>query len=285
MPRAEGFLLIDKAVGSSSFDVIRQLRRITGIRKIGHTGTLDPLATGLLICAVGRYTRLCRFLELRDKTYTACLELGSSTDTGDREGRILKQSDKCPQTIATQDLTDYILNLKELPTPAYSAVKVGGKPAYALARSGQQVDLANRQVRITKFEVLDYTPPRLMYRCRVSKGTYIRSLSEEIARWLDTPGHTAQLCRTSIGELQLQDAVKVERLAPDNYPDHLIDDLLVLSEFERATLSEEQFKVMQSGQAVINAGEDNSQIVLISGNRVAGMARRQDNTLYPVVNL
>ena len=133
----KGFLLIDKTAGITSFDVIRRLRKLTGIRRIGHCGTLDPFATGLLICALGSYTRLIGYLEALDKSYEATVLLGKSTSTGDPEGEINQISPVNTDCIDPEYLKAAALALKELPIPIYSAVKIGGKRAYTLARAGE----------------------------------------------------------------------------------------------------------------------------------------------------
>lgn len=202
MTKASGFLLIDKPAGCSSFDVIRQLRRITGIKKIGHTGTLDPLATGLLICALGANTRLCKYLEAEDKTYSATVRLGIQTDTGDAEGEIVRESEVIPEQF-DEDLRTQVEQLEELLPPQHSALKVRGLPAYAYARRGEEVELAPRPARISEFQILSYSPPNLNYVCQVSKGTYIRSLSEFIASCLGTVGHTINLRREAIGTVEV----------------------------------------------------------------------------------
>jgi len=177
------FFPVDKEAGISSFGVIAALRKILHIRKIGHCGTLDPFATGLLICASGQYTRLLSFLEAMDKSYEAEVLLGKQSSTGDPEGEI---SAEAPVNIISQDwddLRDKVLALKELPIPQYSAVKIDGKRAYRYAREGQNLQMPMRAVKILDFEILsEPSDNKFRYRATVSKGTYIRALSEYIAQ-------------------------------------------------------------------------------------------------------
>lgn len=281
-----GFLLIDKPRGISSFDVIRKLRALSGIRKIGHTGTLDPLATGLLICAFGTHTRLCKYLEARDKIYESCLKLGEQTDTGDSEGEIIAMDNNIPPNLSVTALEEKVLVIGNLPVPRFSAVKVAGKPAYSYARKGQDLDLEDRPVRISSFSVLGYDQPFLRYRCTVSKGTYIRSLGEEIAKILGTVGHTVDLTRTAIGNLLLKDAHQLDDLSQDSLSQCIYPDRKVFIDAECLDLSEEQLSALRNGQPIAQPGDDNPHIILFGGEgQSVGVARRSNDLLYPLVNL
>lgn len=286
MRQDSGFLLIDKARGLSSFDVIRSLRQLTGIRKIGHTGTLDPQATGLLICAIGSSTRLCKYLEAEDKSYSACLHLGTRTDTGDSEGRVIATDSNIPTNVDADALTHSVLAITELPTPQYSAVKISGKPAYAYARAGASISLDARPARISSFAIVSYDPPNMRYICRVSKGTYIRSLSEKIAALLGTVGYTSELCRTSIGSLQLTDALALDGLNSQNWRASLFPDRKVFAAFEGFVPGEPDLTALRNGQAVEQTGPDNPQLMLYDADdSVIGVAARSKGKLLPLVNL
>ncbi len=281
-----GFLLIDKPPGISSFDVIRRLRKITGIRKIGHTGTLDPFATGLLICALGSYTRLCKYLEAEDKSYQALLKFGEETSTGDIEGEITRRSELVPTEIHVEKLSSAVLGLTELPIPQYSAVKIKGKPAYAYAREGTDIQLGKRAVQIKSFEVLSYEPPYLSYSCRVSKGTYVRSLSEFIARELGTVGHTVQLCRTAIGGIAMADAVSLDDLESDDLRSIFYPPAKLFPDHEHYYPDEEEAMKLSRGQSIQQGGEDRPAVILFNGDgNLLGVAKRSGNMLVPVVNL
>jgi len=251
---ANCFLAIDKPQGISSFDVIRQLRRITGIRKIGHTGTLDPFATGLLICCLGSYTRLASLLEAETKSYLATVKLGEQTETGDPEGAVCQTGEiPCDYTDWTE-LKAAILGLTELPTPAYSAVKVNGERAYALSRKGQKPQLPLRQTRISSFELVKgegesiiSTEGLLSYRCTVSKGTYIRSLSEWLAKRMGTVGYTVSLRREAIGGTSLESAVQLADLKADNWSEYALEARQVLSGYPALQLNETEFDRVKHG--------------------------------------
>lgn len=286
-----GFLLIDKPAGISSFDVIRRLRKITGIRRAGHCGTLDPFATGLLICSLGPYTRLNTWLEARDKSYEATLLLGQSTSTGDPEGEVVKEQAVDLDRIDPSLLRETALQLQELPIPAYSAVKIDGQRAYALARAGKAVEIAARPTRIYNFEVTSVPRageelPLLDYRCRVSKGTYIRSLSEWIASQLGTVGHTVQLRRTAIGDILVNDAVRLEDLSPETWHRHITKPRKLFSDLEAWNASPDAIAILNNGQSLAAEGPDNP-VVIVFGpdSEVAGVASRQSGRLHPKVNL
>lgn len=210
------FLLINKAPGISSFGVIHQLRKITGIRKIGHAGTLDPFATGLLICATGQYTRLLKYAEAQSKSYEATLLLGKKSSTGDPEGEIVAEQQ--PE-IKPEDLLAVkakVMALSELQVPLYSAIKLEGKRAYQYAREGKTPEMPVRKVEIYDFELLgDLQENSLRYRVVVSKGTYIRALSEYIADILGTIGMTTSLYRTAIGKLDVAKSWSLSELESD----------------------------------------------------------------------
>lgn len=286
MRENSGFILIDKPEGISSFDAIRRLRRITGIKKIGHTGTLDPFATGLLICALGSCTRLCKYLEAEDKSYMALLKLGEETSTGDTEGEITSRDGAIPENIPIEELTSSVLHLKELPTPRYSAVKIQGKPAYAYARKGIAMELPDRPARIRAFEILSYEPPFLSYSCRVSKGTYVRSLSEFIARELGSVGHTVQLRRTAIGGISVAESVSLEALEQGNFQDRFYPPARLFENHEHYVPGKEEIAKLTQGQTVSQDGKDNETVILFDGDGdILGVAKRIDNMLHPLINL
>ncbi len=284
MLERSGFLLIDKPGGCSSFDVIRRLRQLTGIRKIGHTGTVDPFATGLLICATKSATRLCRYLESEDKTYSATLRLGVQTATGDPEGDILNQSGPVPAKVDAVGLRSRLLELKELLPPRHSALKVRGRPAYDYARRGEAIDLAPRPVTIHEFTVTSYEPPDLRYVCRVSKGTYVRSLSEYIASCLGTVGHTLKLRREAIGDINVDEACRLDALDPADLSYYPIRQLFRGREFIAPSAAE--LIALRNGLSIGNEGPDATSVLLVDQlDNVLGVARREAGRLIPMINL
>ncbi|PKN73305.1 MAG: tRNA pseudouridine(55) synthase TruB [Candidatus Cloacimonetes bacterium HGW-Cloacimonetes-3] len=249
-----GFIAIDKPAGISSFDVIRRLRKVTGIRKIGHSGTLDPFATGLLVCCIGSYTRLAKFVESESKTYFATIQLGGRTETGDTEGSVIQTAEVSIVPLDIDHLEHLALGLTELPVPAYSAIKLDGKRAYALARAGTEMEMPVRPTEIRSFKVIlgndgeaVNTEIQLSYRCIVSKGTYIRSLSEWIAQQIGTLGYTIMLRREAIGDIDISMAVALETLCTENWQQYLLSPGLVLGRFTSLELDIEQAKLVDNG--------------------------------------
>ena len=248
------FIAIDKPAGISSFGVISRLRKLTGIRKIGHCGTLDPFATGLLVCCIGSYTRLARFVEAEDKSYLATIQLGKRSSTGDPEGCITETAE-IPYSIPNpRQIVDNALLLQELPVPAYSAIKVEGKRAYSLARAGIELAMPKRQTRISLFTFINREDGSLInslgelsYRCTVSKGTYIRSLSEWLAKQMDTVAYTIQLRRESIGNISINQAVAIGELTNENWQDYLLSTKFVLENLIPRELDESQVKQVLNG--------------------------------------
>lgn len=203
----DGLLLVDKPAGVTSHDVVEAVRRRLGLRRIGHTGTLDPMAEGLLILLIGQATRHQQALQGHEKTYEAVLRLGTQTDTGDAEGRPVQTAAVPPMTPAqmARVLDGFRGDLTQRP-PAYSAVKVRGRPAYWWARRRQAVDLPLRQVRIHELSLLASSADSLTFRLRCSAGTYVRTLGEAIAERLGTVGHLVALRRLSVGAWSVAEA-------------------------------------------------------------------------------
>jgi len=211
-----GFLLVDKPVGPTSHDIVDAARRALRTRKIGHAGTLDPFASGLLILAVGKMTKeISKFVGL-DKAYEATLRLGASSDTMDRTGVIVEQKDCAPVARETFEkaLEGFRGGIDQVP-PMYSAKKVGGKKLYELAREGKEIERQPVRVTIHELELVDYAWPSAKIRTRVSSGTYIRALADDIGKTLGCGAYLEELRRTAVGPYKVEDAVKKEDIAPE----------------------------------------------------------------------
>ncbi|MCW3493967.1 tRNA pseudouridine(55) synthase TruB [Microbacterium sp. SSM24] len=215
---AAGILLVDKPGGITSHDVVARARRALGTRKIGHAGTLDPMATGLLVLGVEGATRLLTFIVGLDKTYLATIRLGVATDTDDADGQVLAQTDASTIAsaaigVAIEPLTGRI---SQVPS-TYSAIKVDGRRAYDLARAGEEVELRAREVTVSRFEVLaerrdgEFVDLDVVVDC--SSGTYIRSLARDLGSALGVGGHLTALRRTRIGPFPVTDAAPVDGIA------------------------------------------------------------------------
>jgi tRNA pseudouridine55 synthase len=216
-----GLLLVDKPTGWTSFDVVNKVRRIIATAegkkpknvKVGHTGTLDPFASGLLILLVGKeYTKRAGEFAKLDKTYEVTMELGKASTTGDPEGKITPVEGAKPAHKELEPVTQQFIGEIEQVPPAYSAIKVDGQRAYKLARAGKEVIIEPRKVTINELEIVDYNYPEVKILAEVSSGTYIRTLVEDIAKRLGTGAYTKQLNRVKVGNFLLEEAVKIEDL-------------------------------------------------------------------------
>ena len=222
----EGFLFVDKPVGISSFKVIRELRKITGVKKIGHAGTLDPFASGLMIVAIGRaYTRqLDRFLG-SDKSYRCEMILGKTTTTYDCEGDIVSEMVVAVSDAAVCECIGKFKGSQQQVPPAFSAKKKDGQRAYKAARRGETVVLDPVTVVIHELDVLEVSLPRVAFDVTVSKGTYIRSLVHDIGQALGCGAMANTLCRTAIGSYTLDRAVALDGLTLEMVQDAIVGEL------------------------------------------------------------
>ncbi len=216
-----GYILIDKPLGWTSFDVVARVRRLardmTGEKlKVGHAGTLDPLATGLLILLLGKATKQQDGFMKLDKSYEAEITLGSNSSTYDAEGELTHISDRQPMLEQIQiALQTFIGPIEQMP-PQFSAIKIDGKRAYELARAGKPAELKSRTVTINDLEITTYNYPKLVITTDVSSGTYIRSLAYDIGDRLGTGAYISSLRRTRIGEHSVDDAVMIDHLNEGN---------------------------------------------------------------------
>ena len=211
----DGILLVGKPSGWTSFDVVAKVRgtlKKSGVvkPKVGHTGTLDPLATGLLVLLIGSYTKWATELTKLDKTYEVTMKLGEMSTTGDGEGEITKFSDKEPSLAEVEAaLQKFTGDLMQTP-PIFSAMKVNGQRAYKLAREGKKVKLEPRPVKVYSIQLTAYSWPEVKFRAEVSSGTYIRSLVEDLGKELATGAYMSDLRRTTVGKFSIEDAVNIQ---------------------------------------------------------------------------
>lgn len=220
-----GMLLVHKPRGMTSHDVVEVVRKKLGVRRIGHTGTLDPMAEGLLILLVGSATKSQHAFQGHEKVYKATLRLGVQTDTGDATGRSIREASvpTLPRGRIEETLASFQGSMAQTP-PAYSAVKVQGRPAYWWARRQRPVTLSARTVHLADLELLECAGQQITFRVRCSAGTYVRTLAEAIAESLGTVGHLESLTRLSVGAWRLEDAKPLSWVA-DAGPDLLADTL------------------------------------------------------------
>lgn len=244
-----GYLLIDKPRGVSSAGVIRKIKQKLGPVKIGHGGTLDPMATGLLIVALGRATKLLRFSMGADKEYRAEICLGTATDTDDAEGRDISHApwEHIARGGVLEAMGKFCGEISQVP-PKYSALHVNGKRAYDLARTGKDFELAQRAVRVDEFELLDLSLPLLRVRVACSGGTYIRSLARDLAQELGTVGHLSALRRTRSGQMKVESAVELSDFLDSEARNHVQDPSEVLSGFAALSLCQADIVRLGHGQ-------------------------------------
>ena len=255
-----GFLLVDKPEGWTSHDVVARVRRLAGIKKVGHAGTLDPMATGLLVLGMGRATRLLRFVQGQRKVYEATMVMGVATDTLDADGAVLERE---PMEVDEADLagviTRFIGTIAQVP-PMVSAIKVGGRRLYDVAREGGEVEREARSVVIHSIEVLEFAPgpyPEAVIRVECGSGTYIRTLADDLAGALGGRAHLSALRRHSNGSLTVEDAHTIEELEDAAGDDRLASLTLRPSEGLRdlpaITLDAERSRAALNGSVFTSA--------------------------------
>lgn len=274
-----GLVIVDKPAGMTSHDVVGRCRRIFGTRKVGHAGTLDPMATGVLVVGIERATKILGLLTATDKSYAATIRLGQATSTDDAEGEVL-------QTVSAVDISDAQIEaavaalrgeIDQIPS-AVSAVKVGGQRAYKLAREGQPVELAPRRVRIDRFDVLaTHRDQGSVDGCvdvdvevDCSSGTYIRALARDVGAALGVGGHLTALRRTRVGNFGLAEAHSLDALADEPRLSYSLDEACLLS-FPRRDLTAEEAESASHGRALAPAGIDGSYAATAPDGRVIAL--------------
>lgn len=280
-PQLFGFLNIYKPKGMTSFDVVARLRRVTKIKQIGHTGTLDPFAVGVLPICIGKSTRLIEYLD-DDKEYLATVQFGKDTDTYDLDGTITKTYDKkITQEDLISILDDFRGEIEQLP-PIYSAIKVNGKKLYEYARNGEEVEIKPRKVFISKLELenFDFEKQEAKIIVGCSKGTYIRSIAYDIGQKLNCGGYLTALERTKAGLFNREHSIPLENFGEvSDVRNKLINpiDVLPLSKVELNDVEKER---VNHGMAIYNRGFKNSDVViLVYGGRIHAIGMVEDNQI------
>ena len=264
-----GILIIDKPKGITSRDVVNNVIKIFNTKKVGHTGTLDPLATGVLVVCVGKATKLVSELTSTDKEYIASVTLGIKTDTLDSMGSVLFSEDAIKAKEEIINVLNSFIGSYEQEVPIYSAVKINGKKLYEYAREGIDIELPKRKVEIKEIELLDdieYKDNKTMFkfRCVVSKGTYIRSLINDIAYRLDTIGIMTNLRRTRQGNFKIEDSVKLEDLTINNLKS-IIDTL----PYKKVEITDDIRKKVLNGALVDNIYNEDTVLFIENNEAVA----------------
>jgi len=289
----DGVLLLDKPIGLSSNDALIRAKRLYLAKKAGHTGTLDPLASGLLPLCFGEATKFSQDLLEADKTYEATMRLGIRTTTGDAEGEAIGTRDvTCDEAAVMQALAKFRGEIVQVP-PMYSALKRDGKPLYEYARAGQTVEREGRQVSIHALEMIACALPDVMFRVTCSKGTYVRTLAEDIGEVLGCGAHLVALRRTGVGALTLDHAVTLDALsdAAESERDRWLQPVdALLSTFPSVQLDEDATRRFLHGQRLrlaevsgdIDALQAAGRVRVYSvGGKLLGVARAGDGVLAP----
>lgn len=276
-----GFLNIYKPKGLTSHDVVARLRKITKVRQIGHTGTLDPFATGVLPICIGKATRLIEYLD-DDKEYLATVQFGKNTATYDLEGEITATFDKkVTEEDVKNALKDFEGEISQIP-PIYSAIKVNGKKLYDYARQGQDIEIKPRKVTISKIELkeFDKTSQSAKITVACSKGTYIRSIAYDLGAKLGCGGYLTALERTKAGKFQVNTAIKLEYLTEvSQIVENLINPLDMLN-IPIHNLSENEREKVSHGMSICNSDFPDSDIVILSyGGRIYAIGKVEQNKI------
>lgn len=275
-------MLVDKPTGLTSHDVVHRLRRVLGTRAVGHTGTLDPFATGLLVVLVGRATRLARFVEAHAKRYHATAHLGWATDTDDLTGAPLgapASLDELTEADVRAALGAFTGPQRQRP-PRYSAKHVDGERSYRLARRGRAVDPAPVDILVHDAVLLRFAPPEIEFRVTVSAGTYVRALARDLGERLGTGAHLTALRREAVGPLSVEQAVPLDQVTPAA----VLPPSAVLEHLPAVELAEAERVAVSHGRAVPASGPSGDVALLHAGELVA-VARAGDGWLRPAVVL
>ncbi len=250
-----GALVVDKPVGMTSHDVVQAIRNGTGLRRAGHTGTLDPRASGVLVILVGPAVRLSEYVSASDKRYQAIIRLGGTTDTFDAEGKFTPTKDPVNVTEAEfeEALKSFVGEIEQVP-PAHSAVKVGGRKAYEMARKGEEVELEPRKITVHHLEVLEWTPPEVVIDVHCSSGTYVRSLANDLGKKLGCGAYLVGLRRTKSGKFTLRDATPLRKLQEafqaGNWYQYLIPAAEALADWPSVELNPDEVEGVRHGHRV-----------------------------------
>ncbi len=268
----KGFFLIDKESGGSSFKVVAAVRKLTGIRKVGHSGTLDPLATGLLVVAVGEATKLLEYLIGCDKEYETLAEFGSVSDTFDADGKVEAGAvqKKCSKVEVEDALSAFVGNIEQVP-PMFSALKIAGRPAYELARNGEELEMKARSVEVRSFDILDFNWPFVRFAVSCSTGTYIRSLVHDLGGVLGCGAYVKELRRLSVGGFNVSDAVLLEDL---DIKKDLLSLEKVMADFPRIELSDEEFQGLKDGRVLNKKCEQGGVIMAFYKGKIVGVLEK-----------
>ena len=263
-----GILLVDKEKGITSRDVVNKISKNFNIKKVGHAGTLDPLATGLLVVGIGKATKILDLLTMDKKEYIATVKMGIQTDTFDITGKIIEKNDNL--SITKQNLQNTLAKFcqtyMQVP-PKYSAIKVKGKKLYEYARENIDIELPRREIDIKEIKLLDFKDDTITFKTVVSKGTYIRSLINDIGKKLNTYATMAELKRTKQGNFSIEDSYTLDDIENNNYKLLTYED--IFNDYEKYNLNDEEYFKVKNGQKMPINFENKEVVYTYKGEYIA----------------
>lgn len=269
-----GIIVVNKPKKITSRDVVNKICKVLNTKKVGHTGTLDPIAEGVLVICVGKATKLVEILTSNDKEYIAEVKLGVLTDTLDTDGKIIKEKETILDKESLTKVLDSFVGTYDQKVPIYSAVKINGKKLYEYARNGISVDLPSRKVTIKKIELLEFNKSSYKFKVSVSKGTYIRSLIKDINDKLDIIGVMSSLIRTKQGIFDIKDSYTLENIENNNYDFLSITD--VLKDKNCIIIDDDLYSFVKDGRKIKNI-YNKDEVVFIYNKEVVAIYKVCDN--------
>ena len=284
-----GIIIINKPKEFTSQDVVSKVKKILNIKKAGHIGTLDPLAEGVLPVLLGEYTKISKYLMEHDKTYIATLRLGIKTDTGDAEGSCIEQKEILEEKFEIDNIKKVLKSFKgkqkQIP-PKYSAIKVNGKKLYEYAREGKDVEIPQREIEIFDIDLININSndKEIVFRVSCSKGTYIRTLCEDIAQKLDTVGFMNGLKRTRVGEFDIDKSVTFDELQKNSEDKMLVEKYLIkmenlFSSYPKIVLNKRKEELFLNGVMLTFTEEEGIYNIYNSQNKYIGLGTIKNNLL------
>ena len=272
-----GIILLDKSIGMTSREADNRVGRLFSTRKVGHLGTLDPFASGLLLIALNGGTKFLPYLDDEEKTYEASLLLGEKSSTGDKEGEIIERKEVpfLKESAIKEALLSFLGESLQLP-PMYSAIKINGTPLYKLAHKGEEIERKKRIIKVHSIELLSIKEHTISFRCTVSKGTYIRVLGEDIASKLGTVGHLTSLRRTSVGAISVDKAVHLDEIEESS----IVDPTPFLTSFPHLEVDMGTSKMAKDGRKLFLGGEYGEKLLLTHGGTALAIYTRIEGGFY-----
>ncbi|MGL5831549.1 MAG: tRNA pseudouridine(55) synthase TruB [Candidatus Altimarinota bacterium] len=276
-----GFLLIDKEKGINSFKLVLGLRRALGQKKVGFAGTLDPLASGLMIMGLGEYTKLLPYLEISDKVYTVTAELGAVSNTYDGEGEIIRKKVEQPslELIEKTLQENFVGKIEQVP-PIFSAIQIDGQRAYDLARKGRDFQLKARPVEIFSINIVKYEFPLLTLKVHCSSGTYIRSLAADLGEKLNTGAYVQDLRRDSISKTSVEDLKVIDsgKLEKEIVLANILDATTLLPDWQKIELKDDDYRTLSLGNFIEDKWQVKEKALAIWRGQTVGVVEFVDNS-------